>query len=78
MPGMTGVELGERLEVLYPELPVLLMSGYSDSQIAGPRDGARRRPLIEKPFTSAALLIAIERAVEGAAVRSVDRTGALP
>jgi hypothetical protein len=34
--------------------------------------------LIEKPFTSAALLIAIERAVEGAAVRSVDRTGALP
>jgi two-component system cell cycle sensor histidine kinase/response regulator CckA len=48
MPGMSGIELTERLMVMYPEIRVLYMSGYTDSRIIFATDDAN---YIQKPFT---------------------------
>jgi len=61
MPGSTGIELARRLRESRPELPVLLMSGYSEdvTDIAGPM--ARR--FLAKPFTPEGLLRAVDEAM---------------
>jgi two-component system cell cycle sensor histidine kinase/response regulator CckA len=48
MPGMSGIELTERLMVMYPEIRVLYMSGYTDSRTILGADDAN---YIQKPFT---------------------------
>jgi PAS domain S-box-containing protein len=48
MPGMSGIELTERLIVMYPEIRVLYMSGYTDSRTILGADDAN---YIQKPFT---------------------------
>jgi CheY-like chemotaxis protein len=55
MPGMSGTELAESLELLYPSLPVLFISGYVD-------DAARQQiglqasdAFLAKPFTAEGL-----------------------
>jgi hypothetical protein len=56
MPGLTGTQLAHRLASARPELPVVLMSGYSTR--AGDVDASQR--LIAKPFTECELLAAVE------------------
>jgi CheY-like chemotaxis protein len=51
MPGMTGTELGERLAGLYPELPVILITGYMDDVDVPHAAGAGFAALIHKPAT---------------------------
>jgi signal transduction histidine kinase/CheY-like chemotaxis protein len=63
MPTMDGVELATRLAERWPALPVLLMSGYSDAELRSRADQVRRVRLIEKPFTSATLLEAVNAAI---------------
>jgi len=63
MPEMTGSELSERLAVERPDLPVVLMSGYTDHDVNYMHRGSRPRTLIEKPFTAGALLAGIRRAL---------------
>jgi PAS domain S-box-containing protein len=51
MPGMSGRELGDQLQVRYPGMKVLYMSGYTDEAIARHGvlwDGAQ---FIQKPFS---------------------------
>ena len=62
MPGMSGPQLAARLTELQPGLPVLFISGYTDS----PGELPRGANLLRKPFTSAALL------------REVDANGGPP
>ncbi len=63
MPGMSGPELTSRLRAERPDLPVLLMSGYLGDALA--RHGvAPDVVILEKPFTPAMLLEAIERALD--------------
>ena len=52
MPGMSGPQLAARLTELQPGLPVLFISGYTDS----PGELPAGANLLRKPFTSAALL----------------------
>jgi DNA-binding NtrC family response regulator len=48
MPGgLNGVALADAARELYPDLPVLLVSGYADSLIAGIQGRYR---LLDKPF----------------------------
>ena len=48
MPGMSGVELGQELRKLYPDLPVILTSGYS-SVLA--ERGTHGFELLRKPYS---------------------------
>jgi signal transduction histidine kinase/ActR/RegA family two-component response regulator len=67
MPTMDGVELANRLAQRWPELPVLLMSGYSDADVRARADQVRKVTMLEKPFTSATLLEAATLAIRSAA-----------
>lgn len=56
MPGLSGVQLAMRLNRRWPEMPVVLTSGYGDELVAG-----RQYELLNKPFTRGALIECIER-----------------
>ena len=65
MPGMSGVELAERLRRTQPELPVLHMSGYANGNSG--RDLSLELPeLLEKPFSATDLLVRVRALLEGA------------
>jgi signal transduction histidine kinase/ActR/RegA family two-component response regulator len=66
MPGMSGVDLAARIGKRWPDLPVLLMSGYSDAEIRAKGALGRQRSLIEKPFTASGLLKAVDAAFAAA------------
>ena len=53
LPGGNGLEVARRVRALYPDVPVLFMSGYSESVFSG---GAAVEHLLQKPFTSRTLL----------------------
>jgi len=57
MPGMDGLELGERLGELHPDLPLVYMSGYVDRV-----DRAPEAAFLAKPFTVGELRGALEAA----------------
>jgi CheY-like chemotaxis protein len=50
MPEMSGVALAELLHETYPELPMLLATGYSERERAG-----GNLPRLDKPYTLAEL-----------------------
>jgi signal transduction histidine kinase len=56
MPRMDGAELARRVREARPELPLLLITGYT-----GASDGALDLPRLDKPFRRAELAAAIER-----------------
>jgi len=58
MPGMDGVELAQRLQRRYPDLRVLLASGYSERLLGLDLDAARLR-LLAKPYRAAELVDAV-------------------
>jgi signal transduction histidine kinase/CheY-like chemotaxis protein len=62
MPEMSGTELAGRAAALYPELRILLMSGYVDRPGVGPvEDDAE---LLEKPFRAEDLLEKVREVLE--------------
>ena len=52
MPKVSGTELASAIGALRPELPVLLMSGYSDAQ----RSPGLAKDVLQKPFTAGSLV----------------------
>ena len=50
MPGQSGLDLAEILSTERPDLPVILMSGYTEEAVSGGRS-TRGVVFIEKPFT---------------------------
>ncbi|MFC3694680.1 PAS domain-containing hybrid sensor histidine kinase/response regulator [Chenggangzhangella methanolivorans] len=63
MPGMGGVELGQEINRLYPGLPVLLTSGYSDVLVDQGRLGFE---LLQKPYAAEDLSRLVSRTVRDA------------
>jgi PAS domain S-box-containing protein len=59
MPGMSGIELGQIVLERYPQLPVVLASGYSSAMA---QNGTHGFPLLQKPYTIAALSQILQRA----------------
>jgi two-component system, cell cycle sensor histidine kinase and response regulator CckA len=55
MPGIGGRELAERVSKIRPEIKVLYMSGYTDQAIVHEGRLGTDAPLLQKPFTLAAL-----------------------
>ncbi|MGY2202041.1 sigma-54-dependent transcriptional regulator [Pseudomonas gingeri] len=64
MPGLSGLELLERVRTLDADLPVILLTGHGDVKMAveAMRDGAY--DFLEKPFSPEALLGSLGRALE--------------
>ncbi len=52
MPGLSGPELARKIRNLYPEIPVLYMSGYSDEPVVREVSLNRSGQFLQKPFTS--------------------------
>lgn len=59
MPGMSGIELAEKVAKLRPGMPVVLMTGYSDKLEAGAQIVW---PIVMKPFEQAELMKALTSA----------------
>ena len=66
MPGMSGREVAIKLAAVQPGLRVLYMSGHTDKGIV--HDGVLEPDIefLAKPFTSEALLAAVDKAMSGA------------
>jgi two-component system cell cycle sensor histidine kinase/response regulator CckA len=63
MPGLSGPELADRVRAEQPGIRVLLMSGYAGRMIEERGLGEGGLPLLEKPFSAAALSEAIREAL---------------
>ena len=61
MPGLQGPELARRLRAVWPELPVLFITGLADEVDVEPR--SPRAHVLTKPFSRDALARAIDQAV---------------
>jgi two-component system cell cycle sensor histidine kinase/response regulator CckA len=64
MPGMSGVELAERIAPSHPGLPVLFVSGYADEAPESRGGGAPGRELLGKPFRPRQLVERVRRLIE--------------
>ena len=66
MPRLDGIALLERLSRSHPGLPVVLMSGYSDAELAV-RTYAAPCGILRKPFSTAMLIAEVRRCLTTAA-----------
>jgi two-component system, cell cycle sensor histidine kinase and response regulator CckA len=63
MPGMSGVDLSERLREIEPGLRVLFMSGYTDNVMDRYGLDSTGDTLLHKPFDGRRLLVAVQDAL---------------
>ena len=63
MPGLSGLELAEAARTLHPALPVVLATGYLDTDAAIGPDAGRVSAVLTKPFTSEALRRTLDQVV---------------
>lgn len=76
MPGLTGIELMQRLGALNAGLPVVVMTGHGDVPLAVEAMKGGAADFIEKPFDDDLLLAALKAALaqgEDRQVRSAER-----
>ncbi len=64
MPGMSGLDLQERLRSMDCDMPVLVITGYGDVAMAVRAMKAGAVDFIEKPFNDQELLDRVQQAVE--------------
>ncbi len=64
MPGMDGLEVQQALRAHGVALPVIIMTGHADVPLSVRAMKAGAVDFIEKPFEKAALLLAIDQALE--------------
>jgi PAS domain S-box-containing protein len=63
MPGMSGLELLDAIEALYPWLPVVLTTGYNDEYARIAQEEASRFVLLQKPYSTQALALLLQKVV---------------
>lgn len=64
MPGMDGMSLLQRLRDLDPDLPVILITGHAEVQLAVEAMRRGAYDFIEKPFVAQGLISVLRRALE--------------
>ncbi|MBN2653722.1 MAG: response regulator [Nitrospirae bacterium] len=74
MPGMTGIELLERVHGSDPNLPVLLMTAYAEMEIAVDAVKKGAFDLILKPYKPEYLLHAVSKAARHCRLLDMERT----
>jgi CheY-like chemotaxis protein len=68
MPRMGGAETFRRLRALRPELPILMMSGYTEQVVAPQFSGSGGvTGFLQKPFLAEDLIAVLRRFAESAA-----------
>ncbi|KQT85840.1 response regulator [Aurantimonas sp. Leaf443] len=50
MPGLTGIEIAYEIAAVWPDLPILLMTGYAEQKEAAADLAAVIEGVLEKPF----------------------------
>lgn len=65
MPGMTGLELQQRLAATQPGLPVVLITAYASDALRRQALAAGASAFLRKPFEDCELLEAVTRAIGG-------------
>ncbi|CAG0999416.1 Regulatory protein AtoC [Phycisphaerales bacterium] len=85
MPGMTGIELIERLREVDEELPIILMTAFGTIETAVKAMKLGAFDYLTKPFEGDELVISVKRAVEhrrlvqeNALLKAEGRTGPTP
>lgn len=73
MPGMTGLELLDRMRAARPEVVPLVITAHGDVATAVRAMQAGAFDFLEKPFTKERLLVAVEKALEYARLRDENR-----
>ncbi len=73
LPGMSGIELCGKLCATWPELPVIMLTGYGNLDIAIAAIRAGASDFITKPISLDALRIAVQTSVERQQLRSEVR-----
>jgi CheY-like chemotaxis protein len=63
MPDMSGVELVREIRRVRPELPIVLMSGYSGAQLTERAHAAGVAELLRKPLVRRDIAHALGRAL---------------
>jgi PAS domain S-box-containing protein len=64
MPGISGRELAERLQIVRPELKVLFMSGYTDDAVVRHGVLASEVSYLQKPFSPDALARKVREVID--------------
>ncbi|HPK65761.1 MAG TPA: response regulator, partial [Thermoanaerobaculia bacterium] len=72
MPRLGGGELAKALRRTLPTLRVLFMSGYTERSGVGDGDGLARETVLQKPFSNADLLAAVEEALAAPETRGTN------
>jgi PAS domain S-box-containing protein len=73
MPGMSGVELADRIASTNADVKIILMSGFADPAAAQHLPTHTIGGFLEKPFTPRTLLRAVREAIETAPQQQHDR-----
>ncbi len=66
MPVLDGEEALVRIHALWPGLPVVLMSGYAETDAIQSFGSRGLAGFVQKPFTPAELVAALDAAIAGA------------
>jgi DNA-binding NtrC family response regulator len=64
MPGVNGIELAARIQLVHPRIGVILMTGYSMREIQGLTGEKNPYRIIWKPFKTESFLRMIDNALE--------------
>jgi PAS domain S-box-containing protein len=64
MPQLGGVQLARRLRARWPDLPVLLMSGYPDIEAVNAEESGMGDALLAKPIGTTELLARVRSAID--------------
>jgi two-component system, cell cycle sensor histidine kinase and response regulator CckA len=68
MPGMTGTELAQRMQILRPGLAAIFMSGYTEQTAAETAQADGNMYLLTKPFSRSGILRVVREALNAARV----------
>lgn len=74
MPGMSGIEVLQRLRATHNEIPAIIISGHADVPTAIRSMKLRAIDLLQKPFEPRALLDAVQAAIKSSIEGQPRRT----
>ncbi len=65
MPGMTGIQLAEKLMHIRPDIPIILCTGFSEAVDGKEAKAMGIREFMMKPFSARQLAETIRRVLDG-------------